>query len=71
MAQMSMVYEDLFRALKVLRLIDDKTSKSRIFYAMWLLEKRKLKPGINIHVRLLFNPLAIGTVDLMFLVFCS
>lgn len=53
MAQWSMVYEDLFRALKVLRLIDDKTSKSRIFYAMWLLENRKLKAGVNINVSFL------------------
>lgn len=50
MAQWSMVYDDLLRALKVLRLIDDKTSKSRIFYAMWLLENRKLKAGVNINV---------------------
>ncbi|KAJ6638197.1 TBC1 domain family member 7 [Pseudolycoriella hygida] len=50
MAQWSMVYEDLLRALKVLRLIDDKTTKSRIFYAMWLLENRKLKAGVNINV---------------------
>lgn len=50
MAQWSMVYEDLLRALKVIRLIDDKTAKSRVFYAMWLLENRKLKAGININV---------------------
>lgn len=60
-----MVYEDLLRALKVLRLIDDKTSKSRIFYAMWLLENRKLKAGVNINVRFNFSWLPARRTDIV------
>lgn len=50
MTQRVAVYEDLYRALGILRIIDDKTPTSRVFHAMWLLENKKLKSGFNINV---------------------
>lgn len=44
------VYTDLLRALHILRIIDEKTQKPKIFYAMWLLETKQLKVGYNINV---------------------
>lgn len=44
------VYEDLQRALRMLRIVDDKTAQPNVFHAMWLLENRRLKSGFNINV---------------------
>ena len=44
------IYNDLNHALEVMRYIDEKTPKNRVFYAMWLLEKRALARGTNIYV---------------------
>uniref|UniRef100_A0A1B0GMI1 TBC1 domain family member 7 n=1 Tax=Phlebotomus papatasi TaxID=29031 RepID=A0A1B0GMI1_PHLPP len=49
MTQRKAVYMDLLRALKMMRLVDEaKMPKSRIFYAMWLLETKRLQLGCNI-----------------------
>lgn len=49
--QRSEVFHDLFHALKIMKIIDEqKTPKSRIFYAMWLLETKQLSIGFNIYV---------------------
>ncbi|GAB0096502.1 TBC1 domain family member 7 [Sergentomyia squamirostris] len=49
MIQRKAVYTDLLRALKIMRIVDEaKMSKSRILYAMWLLETKRLHPGLNI-----------------------
>lgn len=53
MAQRVAVFDDLYRALRVLRIIDDKTLPSRVFHTMFLLENKKLKSGFNINVSLL------------------
>lgn len=44
------IYNDLLHALEVMRYVDDKTPQSTVYYAMWLLEKRSLGSGTNIHV---------------------
>lgn len=49
MEQRVIVYQDLHRALVVMRLINETMPKSKIFYAMWLLENRKLYLGYNIN----------------------
>uniref|UniRef100_A0A1B0CL08 TBC1 domain family member 7 n=1 Tax=Lutzomyia longipalpis TaxID=7200 RepID=A0A1B0CL08_LUTLO len=49
MIQRKAVYTDLLRALKIMKLIDEvKMPKSRILYAMWLLETKRLPLGCNI-----------------------
>lgn len=52
MSQKKEMYQDLIRALEVMRLIDEKTPKNIVFYAMWLLETRQLKNSVAIHVSL-------------------
>lgn len=49
MNQRKIVYEDILSAVKIMRFIDEKTPKARIFYAMWLLENKKLYPEFNIY----------------------
>lgn len=46
------IYNDLNRALEVMRYIDEKTPRIRVFYAMWLLETKALANGTNIYVSL-------------------
>ncbi|XP_059612010.1 TBC1 domain family member 7 [Phlebotomus argentipes] len=49
MTQRKAVYNDLLHALKMMRLVDEaKMPKSRILYAMWLLETKRLHLGFNI-----------------------
>ncbi|XP_055586080.1 TBC1 domain family member 7 [Uranotaenia lowii] len=48
MAQREAVYNDLQHALKVMRTIDDKTSKAKVLYAMWLLETKQLRLGVDL-----------------------
>jgi hypothetical protein len=55
MEQKKESYSDLLKALEVMRYIDDKTPKSKIFYAMFLLESRQLTNIISIHVSFLFH----------------
>lgn len=50
MIQRIAVYQDLLKVLKTLRIIDDKTPKSKMFYAMWLLENKYLTVGFNFNV---------------------
>ena len=50
MEQRKAVYEDLLHALRKMRIVDEKTPKSRVFYAMWLLENKQLYLGINLSV---------------------
>ena len=50
MTQRKDIYRDLRKALMVMRYIDEKTPKNRVFYAMWLLETRSLASGTNIYV---------------------
>jgi hypothetical protein len=49
MEQKKEIYQDLQRALRVMKYIDDKTPDNKIFYAMWLLENRALT-HVNLHV---------------------
>lgn len=50
MCQRDAVYTDLMKALTILRIVDDKTPKTKVFHAMWLLETKQLKVGFNINV---------------------
>lgn len=64
MIQKQETFCDLKKALEVMRYIDEKTPKSKVFYAMWLMETRALANGTNIYVSLVmifvsapqFNP---------------
>lgn len=42
-------YEDVLRAVKIMRYVDEKTPRSRVFYVMWLLENKKLHSDVNIY----------------------
>lgn len=50
MTQRLHVYEDLHQALRVMNIINDQTPIPNIFYAMWLLENKQLRLGLNINV---------------------
>lgn len=50
MAQRLEVYEDLHQALRVMNIINDQTPIPNVFYAMWLLENKQLRLGLNINV---------------------
>lgn len=50
MKQKKESYLDLLHALKIMRYIEDKTPQSQVFLAMFLLETRSLKAGINLGV---------------------
>jgi len=76
MNQKKDIYNDLNRALEVMRYIDEKTPKNRVFYAMWLLETRALGNGVNIHrdattfpliAQVIIESLDVGTVESYFL----
>lgn len=49
MEQRVAVYKDIYRALEVMQIINTSMPKAKIFYAMWLLENRKLYLGCNIN----------------------
>ncbi|XP_058812200.1 TBC1 domain family member 7 [Topomyia yanbarensis] len=49
MTQREAVYNDLLRALQVMRLIDVKTPKHKVLYAMWLLETKQLCLGFDLN----------------------
>ncbi|XP_053687845.1 TBC1 domain family member 7 [Sabethes cyaneus] len=49
MTQREAVYNDLQRALQVLRVVDEKTPKHRVLYAMWLLETKQLCLGYDLN----------------------
>lgn len=58
--QRTQVYQDLLKALQIMRIIDDGKggvimSKSKIFYAMFLLENKQLHLGFNINVSFFFT----------------
>ncbi|KAG5668456.1 hypothetical protein PVAND_016396 [Polypedilum vanderplanki] len=48
MQQKKEIYSDLLRALNVMKFIDEKTPRARIFYAMYLLETKKLNNSVNL-----------------------
>ena len=50
MQQKKETFEDLTKALEVMKYIDDRTPKSRVFYAMYLLETKKLNSSVNLYV---------------------
>ena len=50
MKQRKESFLDLLHALKIMKYIDEKTPQSQIFLAMFLLETRSLKAGINLGV---------------------
>ena len=50
MEQRVAVYNDLLKALKIMRIVDETTPTSRVLYAMWLLEKKQLYLGRDITV---------------------
>ena len=50
MIQRRAVYDDLHRALTIMKYIDGKTSKNKVFHAMWLLENKSLLLTVNIEV---------------------
>lgn len=50
MTQRREVYEDLYSALSVMTIINDRTPLPNVFYAMWLLENKQLPLGFNINV---------------------
>lgn len=53
MAQRREVFEDLQNALKVMNIINDQTPIPNALYAMWLLENKQLRLGVNINVRII------------------
>lgn len=53
MIQRRAIYEDLHRALTIMKYIDEKTSKNKVFHAMWLLENKSLLITVNIEVSLI------------------
>ncbi|XP_055380955.1 TBC1 domain family member 7 [Condylostylus longicornis] len=58
MEQRIAVYVDIFQAVNIMRYINDKTPKARVFYVMWLLETRKLHPDFNIYEETQFVDIA-------------
>lgn len=50
MIQRRAIYEDLHRALTIMKYIDEKTSKNKVIHAMWLLENKSLLVTVNIEV---------------------
>lgn len=50
MNQKKEMFTDLTRALEVMRMVDEKTPKNIIFYAMWLLENKQLRNTQSINV---------------------
>lgn len=50
MTQRREVFEDLHNALKVMNIISEQTPISNVLYAMWLLENKQLRLGVNINV---------------------
>lgn len=58
--QLSAIYQDLIKALQIMRITTDNKdgattlamSKSKIFYAMFLLENKQLHLGFNINVNI-------------------
>lgn len=54
MAQRREVFEDLQNALKVMNIINDQTPIPNALYAMWLLENKQLRLGVNINVRIIW-----------------
>lgn len=58
MEQRVIVYQDLHRALVVMRMINETMPKAKIFYSMWLLENRKLYLGCNINSPSTFTTIA-------------
>ncbi|XP_055630478.1 TBC1 domain family member 7 isoform X2 [Toxorhynchites rutilus septentrionalis] len=49
MTQREAVYNDLLRALHVIRIIDERTPKHKVLYAMWLLETKQLCLGFDLN----------------------
>lgn len=58
MVQRTIVYQDLHRALVVMRIINETTTKSKVFNAMWLLENKQLYLGLNINAPTNFSTIA-------------
>lgn len=52
MTQRQEVYDDLNHALRIMNIINDQTPTSNVFYAMWLLENKQLRLGLNINVKI-------------------
>lgn len=50
MMQRTEIFQISQRALKIMKYIDDKTPKNKVFYAMWLLEHKALNHA-NLQVR--------------------
>lgn len=44
------IYNDLYHALQIMRYIDEKTPRARVFYAMYLLQQNQLGSPMIIHV---------------------
>ncbi|CAO1410749.1 unnamed protein product [Diamesa hyperborea] len=58
MIQRRAVYDDLHRALTIMKYIDGKTSKNKVFHAMWLLENKSLLITVNIEKDTSFSMIA-------------
>ncbi|CRK90967.1 CLUMA_CG004656, isoform A [Clunio marinus] len=75
MNQQREIFNDLKRALEVMHMIDGKTPKSKVIFAMWLLENRSLGSGSNIFkdspfpliAEVIIENLEVGEVELYFL----
>lgn len=52
MTQRREVFEDLQNALRIMNIISEQTPMPNIFYAMWLLENKQLRLGVNINVNI-------------------
>lgn len=46
--QRKAVFNDLYHAVQVLRLVDENTPKPQVYYIMWLLERKRLPVGKRI-----------------------
>lgn len=50
MLQRREVFDDLHNALRVMNIIGEQTPIPNVLYAMWLLENKQLRVGVNINV---------------------
>lgn len=50
MLQRREVFDDLHNALRVMNIIGEQTPIPNVLYAMWLLENKQLRLGVNINV---------------------
>jgi len=64
MEQRTIIYQDLHRALVIMRIINETVTKAKVFHAMWLLENKQLYLGLNISHSTNFSVIADNLLDI-------